>query len=376
MEFARIENEICTVLIPVEEINPQIWATIAAMFSRSSDGVETIVEKVSADKAGKFLETTYVGYGHESIGDLVDVKIFVQNIPFPIAAMIEHHPYFRGQESSTRYINFATSKPCFGADATVYTQQIEQYLQAVEKVKEGLFKADIEWGGSNHAMQQRAVAARAFDICRGLLPLAATTNVAWFGSIRSIKAHLGWMQNFSWAKPYADNIAAALNILFEKSMGDIKPRELQWTADDDNYNIYGPLDFGSWRDLNRHRLGIHYFDWDEMSVLPFDGTFEGWYLDMLAAHDVVPDVGFRADWKQCLLGHRVDFTYSMHNDQYRYVVKLRSKPTVHPTLRAKIIESTGSWGTHYDVDYTLDPGPFGFFLTRGKDTILVNGREI
>src|SRR5690606_36451069 len=103
-----VDTQYCKIHIALEEHNAKEYGMLAAMFSRSKDGVLELVDKVQKEGAsGRFMETYYVSYGHNSIGDLVDVKLYVEGIPFYIAALLEHHSQFRGQESSTRYIDFS-----------------------------------------------------------------------------------------------------------------------------------------------------------------------------------------------------------------------------------------------------------------------------
>lgn len=375
MKLHTVENEICKVHIVLDDVPPIQWAMAAAMFSRSNDGIETIIEKITPEKAESFMEKFYVGYSHESIGDLVDVKLFVEGIPFYVAAALEHHSAFRGQESSTRYIDFSKQKPAYSADKELYAQQIEFYLNATRQVKENILshnQHNIPSAGPDASIHLRAISARAFDITRGLLPLGATTNVAWYGSVRSIKRHLAWLiAEFSYADKvgkYAQFILDSLREVYPESVEAVVRPANPWPMGEEfHYEMEGKLDFGSWRDLNRHRIGNHSFD------LPMeDSHFSSWYGDRLTANGINPfDRPESIDLDSCYLGQEINVSYMCNKEQFEYVVKLRSKPTVHGSLRDFIQEQHQANDCWVDIDDTPDAGNFGYFVQRGNDTITI-----
>ncbi len=50
-------------------ITPEDEAMLQALHSRSAEGVNAHLERLSKVGSGKFMENFYVGYGHKSIGD-------------------------------------------------------------------------------------------------------------------------------------------------------------------------------------------------------------------------------------------------------------------------------------------------------------------
>lgn len=377
MKFHSVKSAICDVHVALDEVNAQEWGMLAAMFSRSVDGCEELVSKVKREGAsGRFMETYYVGYGHESIGDLVDVKLFIEGVPFYVAALLEHHSYFRGQESSTRYIDFSNQRPAWTACEKTYADQINFYLHALNFVKERLLEnAKLPEDKKERGVHERAINARAFDITRCFLPLGATTNVAWYGSVRSIKRHLAWLLSDKSLPteiiPYANQILATLRDVYPQSVEENPRPSKPWPMEGGEYAFYGTLDFGSWRDLNRHRVGEHIF------LLPHkEAAFKGWYRDTLAKFGI--DVQSRPashDIDSLYLGQAINTTYRVpDDDQYRYVAKLRSKTSVHPTLREFVHKNVVNVDMPFkagEIDYTPDPGAFGYFYQRGAETILV-----
>lgn len=384
-----VKTPVCDVSIGHSNVSAEVWATVAAMFSRSVDGIEAIAEKVNDTKAEKFMESTYVGYGHASIGDLADIHVFVEGVPFYVACMLEHHSRFKGQESSTRYINFAKQRPAYDADVETYNEQIATYLTAVEKVQINLV-ANLPSSvpdGVDSAQATRAIKARAFDICRSLLPWGATTNVAWYGDIRSITAHLAWLVSDKNPNRNVTNIAPYVDVIY-KAISDVYPHSTKLLANTRPSNpwpyprngedmIYlastndeQALDFGSWRDLNRHRVGFHDINFERAT------NMHPWYKQMLNAHEVEYEwLDFpKPSINKRLLGQLVPYAYGAHEDQMEYVAHLRSKTTVHPTLRGVIQNAAQFHGLEYDI--APDVGPMGFYLHRGNDTILFKGKEL
>lgn len=379
MKLHKHVGKFCNVLIGYDDTTAEQWAMLAAMFSRSAAGVEELADKVRNTDSKNFMEKFYVGYGHASIGDLCDVRLFVEGVPFYVACLLEQYSRFRGQESSTRYIDFSKQAPSVTANSGKYKQQIEDYLAAFEIISNNLRK-----GRQVDVAEQRAINARAFDICRGLLPWGCTTNVAWYGDIRSIEQHLAWLlsgfndnnRTISNIRSYVEDIHAALRDVYPSSCN-----ELSQVRVFDNYPVggsakirlrdYGDLDMGSWRDLNRHRLGRSVVDYRVC------GDLHPWYKEMLEAHKVlIPSVDAyrgQSGIDHRLLGQVVSYNYHVYSyPHFDYLQKLRSGTSVHPTLRQLFLRTDNKYGQQY----TPDPGPFGYFLQRGDQTILVSGEEL
>jgi thymidylate synthase ThyX len=390
--FRKTTSESCRVLIPELDItgfNTQNYAVMAAMFSRSNEGVEIIAGKLTADKAGSFMEKTYIGYGHESIGDMVDVKLFIEGVPMYVAAWLEHHSLFRGQESSTRYIDFSQTGCAFDADREVFNTQISLYKDYFETVKNRLLYSNADTlsnlTDSESKTHTTAINARAFDIARGLIPLASLTNVAWFGNIRTIKAHLSYMSSKEWAKPYVDTIWTALKQAFPQSMErDIVNVRPITPYPSPKYDIVfeGLLDIGSWRDIHRHRVG--YQSWIEDEIFLWENIkFNTWYKrhylkDGLDIDKAIKPYLDKPCLNTALLGFNTSFTYKMTREQLGYFSKLRSSPTVHPTLRNLVQNTMNNRYSHLneyeDVNKFSDYNDLNsYVVSRGLDVIHVKG---
>lgn len=375
MNLHKHEGKYCQVFVGYDETTAEQWAMLAAMFSRSNSGVETLVDRVTRTDGHDFMSKFYVGYGHASIGDLCDVKLFIEGVPFYVACQLEHFSRFRGQESSTRYIDFSKQPAAYTADQEVYKKQIEDYLEAFNIVA-----SNLKRGRDLDLQEHRAVNARAFDICRGLLPWGATTNVAWYGDIRSIEQHLAWLisdrninRDCTYIGSYVRDIWDALHEVYPSSIRDLKkvPIVNNYPSGEPVMTLTGDLDFGSWRDLNRHRVGSSVIN------MRYARPINWWYTGMLAKHGVpIPEPVDQTDGSidQRLLGQNVWFEYNFLDEEHaEYVLALRSKPSVHPTLRY-LVQGRSGW--NYKIDTTPDPGAFGYFSIRGNQTILIEGKEL
>jgi len=169
-------------------IDAQAEAMLQALHSRSTGGIKKHLEILKEKGAEKFMEKFYVGYGHKSIGDCGSVTVFVEGISMLAAKAIQDWRLYSGQEASTRYIDF--SQQAFinplGTEAgkTLLENYRDFYLRSQEPVQEHLRKQFPLAEGEKERTYEKAIAARAFDITRGLLPAGASTNVAWRMNLR------------------------------------------------------------------------------------------------------------------------------------------------------------------------------------------------
>lgn len=151
-------------------------------------------------------------------------------------------------------------------------------------------------------------------------------------------------------------------------------------------DAWGLLDFGSFRDLQRHRGGYCSMP----CVDPLDG-FHSWYLTNLPIEAVV-DAGALLDEIKALdskliaanptaeqrianqyfmpMGCLVQFNLKYSVSQAVYVAELRSGQTVHPTLRP-IAQSMAKYLTDFGVVVRYDDRPDVWSTRRGGQDITV-----
>jgi hypothetical protein len=120
--------------------------------------------------------------------------------------------------------------------------------------------------------------------------------------------------------------------------------------------------------LNRHRIGYHaFFAFDD------DMPIHPWYIKHLNYYGIQIEEKYALPMPHYLLGKQAAILYGMPNDQAIYFVKLRSRPSVHPTLRMAVNEFASNVTYSQYLDTTPDPGLDGYILSRGKDTITIRG---
>ncbi len=324
-------------------IDAEAEAMLQALHSRSTGGLRSHL-KILADKgADNFMEKFYVGYGHHSIGDCGDTTIFIEGVSMPAVKAIQDNPLFRGQESSTRYLDF--SQQAF-IDPTqtekgkaLLESQRQFYIDAMEPTREHLRKLHPRNDGEKKSTHNKAIDARAFDITRSLLPAGASTNIAWHTDLRQASDKLLFLMHHP--LPEVRDIASAVKEALQKhhphSFGHDIPSETETYQDliAENYYYHNPecsddprinfknidlselrkfdklfkerpaktglpkfagqigsleieyqLDYGSFRDIQRHRAITQ-----RMPLLTTELGFNRWYVDNLPeeVRDKLPD---------------------------------------------------------------------------------------
>ena len=169
-------------------IDAEAEAMLQALHSRSTGGLRRHLEVLAEKGADNFMEKFYVGYGHHSIGDCGDTTIFIEGVSMPAVKAVQDNPLFRGQESSTRYLDFS-KQPFIDPTNTDLGQKLLEkqrqfYIAAQEPTREYLKKLHPRGEDEKKSIYNKAIDARTFDITRSLLPAGASTNFAWHTDLR------------------------------------------------------------------------------------------------------------------------------------------------------------------------------------------------
>jgi len=169
-------------------IDAEAEAMLQALHSRSTGGLRSHLEILAEKGADNFMEKFYVGYGHHSIGDCGDTTVFIEGISMPAVKAVQDNPLFRGQESSTRYLDFS-NQPFIDPTQTekgnaLLEKQRQFYIDSQEPTQEYLKKMYPKGDNEKQSIYNKAIAARAFDITRSFLPAGASTNFAWHTDLR------------------------------------------------------------------------------------------------------------------------------------------------------------------------------------------------
>lgn len=382
-----------------DEFSPEDTAMMQALYSRSPKSVVEHVEKVKNSGSGKFMETFYIGYGHASIADCGSTTIFIEDVSILADKAIQDWQLYSGQETSTRYIDMgsrAIVDPLNTPESqAILTKWMSFYNESQEDVQKHLKEKYPQKESEEDLIYNKAIKARCFDITRGFLPAGITTQLSWHTNLRQAYDKLCWLKNNpldevrdiannilkqlkekypnSFCQPtieeqekYRQTVAAKYNFLKPKNISelkmitDIKNEDLSIYQEIINNrpdktglpNFLGELgtisfefnlDFGSFRDVQRHRNGIC-----RMPLLTTTLGFNDWYLEQLPENlrtaakkliteqeQAINNLNTTDEIKQyyIAMGFNVFCKVTYNLPATAYVVELRSGKPVHPTLR-------------------------------------------
>ncbi len=383
-----------------DEYTPEDVAMMQALYSRSPKSVEEHAQRVKETGSGKFMESFYVGYGHASIADCGSTTLFIEGVSILCDKAIQDWPLYSGQETSTRYIDMGT-QPVYDPVQTKASQAILKNWMGFYRASGPVIEAHLRElypcvQGEDEKVYGKAIKARAFDILRGFLPAGITTQLSWHTNLRqawdkiSILRHHPLLE----VREVADNIWEQLKLRYPHSFShelfEEQEAYREFASQDHTYfnpkkfaksfrmthtfsaqalTPYGGLvrrrpvktnlpffmrglgtftfdfllDFGSFRDLQRHRASIH-----QMPFLTTKYGVHPWYNTQLPTS--LREKAIRLVEKQRIaierlrvseedrqyfvaLGFQVPCRFTFDLPSLVYFVELRSGKSVHPTLR-------------------------------------------
>ncbi|MDB4991786.1 MAG: hypothetical protein JWL75_31 [Parcubacteria group bacterium] len=421
-------------------IGAESQAMLGALHSRSIGGIRSHLKVLSEKGSEKFMGTFYVGYGHKSIGDLGNTAVFIEGVSMLAAKAIQDFPLYNGQEASTRYIDFSQQNfvnPAKSQEGLAVLESLRSfYLDGLDRFIPVLKKRYPQGAGEKDAVYEKAIKARAFDTMRAFLPAGASTNLVWVGPLRQFADRLPILRNHPLAevREIAEASLKALLVAFPNSFSDKQyeetedyhrlcedlyayfddkePVDFALTRDTVDRDILAEyrtafesrpaknelpynvrecgqlqykflLDFGSYRDLQRHRPIVL-----PMPLLTSKHGFEPWYLDELpedlreeAKHVLVENLaaieklGLSAAEQQYFLpmGYRTTIRLTGDLRSLVYLVELRATRFVHPTLRMRAVTMAKSLQERFGdsgLVLHLDPEPDRFDVKRGEHDIV------
>lgn len=382
-----------------DEFNPEDSAMMQALYSRSPKSVTEHVEKVKATGSGKFMEQFYVGYGHLSIADCGSTTIFIENISTLADKAIQDWPLYSGQETSTRYVDMS-KQPIINPvnseqSGKILSKWMKFYIESQESVENHIKSIYPKKNDENEAIYVKAVQARTFDIMRGFLPAGITTQLSWHTNLRQAWDKLALLRYhpLKETRDIAENILTKLKEKYPNSFChkqyETQEQYRDFAVKQYNYYLAGNindfycssavdgnelikyaellqkrptktnlphfltelglitfeflLDFGSFRDIQRHRNGVC-----RMPLLTTEYGFNNWYLNQLPvnirnhAEELIRDqissinnLETSNENRQyyIALGFNISCKVTYGLPAAVYVIELRSGKTVHPTLR-------------------------------------------
>ena len=183
-------------------VTPELLASVLARYSRSNDGIQSILEKVDLDNPDASIDRIlkFVDYGHASIGGLTGgLAVALDNVSMWLALKVfEIAQMADGQESSTRYITMdATNLPSaeeIGIPADLAESWREVMAESFAAYQAEYARLD-ELGraephrirlpeGAKPALETRLRKNFALDRARYFIPMATRTNLALVQSSR------------------------------------------------------------------------------------------------------------------------------------------------------------------------------------------------
>ncbi len=194
------EPDPATEVYAVHGADPEVQAYGMAKYSRSALSMRESLAEINDQKAEKFLNTFYFQYGHRSIADLAHIAFAIERLSILAATIAVDEPRWDGQERSTRYQDFQKSGyfvPDFGADneaRKLYRETLDHIFAEYRFFSEAMFGYLRERTPKPDEMKQdayeRTLRARAFDLSRYLLPLAANTSLGQIVSARTLETQV------------------------------------------------------------------------------------------------------------------------------------------------------------------------------------------
>jgi len=417
-----------------EVIDSEAEAMLQALHSRSTGGLKSHLEILAKRGAQNFMSNFYVGYGHKSIGDCGTTTIFVEGVSMLAVKAVQDTPLYSGQESSTRYVDFS-KQPFIDPTQTqegseILEEQRKFYLNAQEPTREYLKKLNPRKEEDN-STYEKAINARAFDITRSLLPAGSSTNFSWHTNLRQAADRLLFLRHhpLKEVREMSTGLEEALKKAYPNSFGHKRYEGTEGYQDLVAKNYYyhdleSPtepvidfdkidllelerhrnlftrpaktelpkylsqigiidvkfqLDFGSFRDLQRHRALIQ-----RMPLLTHDLGFNQWYIENLPneVKEKLPEyldkinatinrLGVSPEEAQYFLpmGYNVSNRFSGDLPASIYMVELRDSRFVHPTLQ-KIAHNIGSQiNSRLNIPIYADSEPNRFDIRRGEHDI-------
>ena len=190
------QNE--TDVYAIHGADPEVLAYAMAKYSRSALTLRESLAEISAQKAEQFLNTFYFAYGHRSIADLAHIPIAVERLSLLAAIVLVDEPRWDGQERSTRYQDFRKSgwhtPPALGPHTESYNAAIQALFTAYDTTSTGMLEAFQHAIPRPEAMKpdayERTLKARAFDVARYCLPLAANTSLGQIVNARTLETQV------------------------------------------------------------------------------------------------------------------------------------------------------------------------------------------
>lgn len=420
-----------------EVLDSEAEAMLQALHSRSTGGFKNHLKILEEKGADSFMKVFYVGYGHKSIGDCGSTTIFIEGVSMLAAKAIQDSKLYNGQEASTRYIDFSKQKFIDPTNSTIGKNILEKqrdfYLSIMQPINNHLKELFPINKGENEKIYTKAIAAKAFDIARGFLPSGASTNLAWHSNLRQIADRILFLRNHPLDE--IRNIAIALEkavlIKFPNSFSNKRYEQTEnyqkeiaknyyyENEEQEEFKIYDncldkkmfeqykklinsrpektelpqflnsigevkysfKLDFGSFRDIQRHRainqrmplvttkLGFNQF---YLNSLP-EQIKEKATIHLKEIENEINKLNLTKEDQQYFIpmGYNCANLITGTIPAMVYMAELRATRFVHPTLRLVAKKIAQDLEENLNIKMNLDKEPDRFDIKRGEHDIVM-----
>jgi len=417
-------------------ITSEAEAMIQALHSRSTGWFLSHLETLGKKWADDFMSRFYVGYGHKSIGDCGSITLFIEGVSMLWAKAIQDTKLYNGQEASTRYIDFS-KQPMINP---LWTQQGEAllekqrafYLTLLDPLKEYIADKFPNDGSVSDKVYQKTVNAKAFDICRWFLPAGCSTNLAWHTTLRQVADRVLVLRHHPLLeiRETAEAVLEAVIEHFPSSFSDKRYEDSEKYIEkfQTDYYYHNPncpdfavtrdnidktmltqardllnarpngktempivadmlwtitcefaLDYGSFRDVQRHRA-----PYQRMPLLTMDLWFHDRYMNSLSpelqekAQTYFQEIAQKLLTLNCSkedLQYYIPMWFKISNQMMgtlpalTYMAELRSTTYVHPTLRETAISLWKYISDTHNIRTFIDNSPDSFDTRRWNHDI-------
>lgn len=250
------------------KVTPELLASVLARYSRSNEGIGTIMEKVDLNDAGKSIDRIlkFVDYGHASIGGLTGgIAVAVDDVSMWLAyKLFEVSQMCDGQESSTRYIamdpqNIPTpdeiGMPIDLAEEwlSLASDAFSCYNEEYERL-DGIAKADPSKVRAPEDTPEKVLARMrknyALDRARYFIPFATKTNLALVMSARM------WAQTIKHIASLPQKEAQVVAEAIRGEVARFAPRLVKHSKAEKSFREQALAEHNSSLDLLKTRLSV------------------------------------------------------------------------------------------------------------------------
>ena len=156
------------------------------------------------EKAAKFFERWYIGYGHSSIAECIHLKLHFENIPDSMMTEFFRFKFLSGIQRSTRYTK---PKDYFQYDIEdftgnrhqrleLYNELCESYMRLFNRYYDETFESlKLQYPDySSDPAVEKALKAKSYDVARFFLPSTTLTTATIDINLRSLLDILAELQ--------------------------------------------------------------------------------------------------------------------------------------------------------------------------------------